>query len=1080
MSYYRQHRRFNPTKYWGTKPVCAICKNRKVVSGNICKECQEAGGWGSKTISTEQIQEANKNNFPTTVTVAPIERQEASPLMKSVVGYLKDCATAILRNSTLVDITNTKDVYFLQAPENILELLENNNLEIPGKEAFDLLYKMTSRPNEFELILGILFFIGKSPKSTKDKPKKVYSPLLYVKLEPSRSEDGQSVVFSLKEDTVFLNQAVISQLVEVKDEGELEVRFQDLYGTIPSWPLNLESLNQFLINLSNYFPEIFKEDNPVIDSFIRADEIEVPQNGIGLFPTNLLILSPKQEADGTVIEELNKMLQKLFDQTSADTIICEGGIAPTSPQTGEQPTTSEVFGNEITEDDWHNLWPIDLSDTQKKIVRSARKHALTVVSGPPGTGKSYTIVGVIIDHLLAGKKVLFVSRMDKAVEVIVNQLEQQVGPFAVARSGTRNAQRKLADKLELLTGPNNGVRPVNQKEVEALEHKYSELQDTVKSLENEFLDKVSTERDWGNVHEHIEEINEKIRLNRDLQEILIKDKKIAKLHNKVEGAQALLDNKKFFLLTWWGQRSLNKVRSILNVKPNTNTEELLAIIEKLQNQNLEREIDQELSKFAEVNQLWSEIQEYKDNLRNISKEILTRVLLGNLSLVVNNHYKRIEITTLKQALRAADMRKKHALREKVSTETMLSAFPCWASTTNHLSQILALEPGMFDLVIFDEASQCDLASAIPALYRASRAMIVGDPKQLNHVVFLGRQSEYAAYANNSVPTEAQSTYRFTTRSLFDVAEDKVEQQNYYMLDEHFRSDPHIISFSNEKFYEGKIRIMTERPVNGNGTAIKVDYVHGKRTEGTVNPKEIEAVFKHVQEIITFSDKEKPITIGILCPFRDQVDAITKALPQHLSINEVEDHKIVIGTAHSLQGDEKDVIILSLSIDPGFHHGTLMFLEKPNVFNVAITRAKKKLYVISSVEISDLPNGLLKEFLIHAESSMEETIPLDKFDSKFEQEVANYLKHNGLSVWPQYESAGFHIDLVVGDGQNYIAIECDGPTHFDLEERQNYYDVWRQSILERAGWRFVRISYREWERSREEILNRVLAKLTSLN
>src|SRR3989338_8585314 len=185
------------------------------------------------------------------------------------------------------------------------------------------------------------------------------------------------------------------------------------------------------------------------------------------------------------------------------------------------------------------------------------------------------------------------------------------------------------------------------------------------------------------------------------------------------------------------------------------------------------------------------------------------------------------------------------------------------------------------------------------------------------------------------------------------------------------------------FYEDQIRIMTHKPKMGlaeQETAIQLDYVKGKRTEGAANPTEIEAIFKHVKQLIAQSPSDKPTTIGILSPFRDQVNAITKALPNYLSLTEMERHKVVVGTAHSLQGDEKDVVILSLSIDPSFHHGSLRFLETENVFNVAITRARRKLIVVSSVRIEDLPAGLLKDFLVHAHTSMEPSISNDSFDS----------------------------------------------------------------------------------------------------
>jgi very-short-patch-repair endonuclease len=129
---------------------------------------------------------------------------------------------------------------------------------------------------------------------------------------------------------------------------------------------------------------------------------------------------------------------------------------------------------------------------------------------------------------------------------------------------------------------------------------------------------------------------------------------------------------------------------------------------------------------------------------------------------------------------------------------------------------------------------------------------------------------------------------------------------------------------------------------------------------------------------------------------------------------------------------------------------------------------------------DLPNGLLKEFLIHATTAPMNEIPRGIFESHFEEQVAQALERAGMRVWPQYQAAGFYIDLVVGDGKNWVAVECDGPTHFDLKDRQNFYDVWRQGILERAGWRFVRIPHREWERDSTKQIQKVLQALGLFN
>lgn len=1072
----RYQRQFDAKRYWANKPYCEVCKNKKVKHGKICRECEKKAGFDESEmkINTDKIDE---NDLVANFSSTEIEREQADQGLISMVGYLKDCAQALLRSVALTDL-GSNDVSFFPLPPDSLERLTDDNLILKGKEVLDLLYKVTARPTEFELILGTLFVKGY--KGNGNRVNRINAPLLFVKLEAEKTDDD-SVVFSIKEDTIHLNQSLAASIVNVQNEEELEIRFQDLWGATPEWPLTLESLKQFFESFNNYFPEIF-HSNESIENFVELDSVSAEKEKYKICPAHCLIVAPKQEAEGTVVEEINKILQEMKSHTAADLLFLEDSIGR-DPVSSVADQTTDGFSEEEEKEEWHNLFPFDLSDTQKQIVLGARENNLSVVSGPPGTGKSYTIAAIILDHLLGGKRVLFVSRMDKAVEVVSNWLEEFVGPYAIARSGARKAQRALADKLDSITGAKSPVRQYTKEQIDAVLDEYANAQEKLNELEEQFTDVLANERTWASVKEKIDEIEAKIKTDEDLLKLPIDKKKAGKLKEKIRGADFLVQNKKFFIQTWWGNLVLSNVKRQLGASEEATAEDLVYRAERIENERQRAEIESEISKFDDINQIWTQIQSHKTKLRELALNNLQGKLLGNLHTIVHTYEERLSLKNFTKSLRTANMREKLALLKKVKTSTLLNAFPCWASTTYHLSQILPIEPGMFDLVIFDEASQCDLASALPALYRGNRALVVGDPKQLTHVVFLGRQAEYSAFAKNNVPPEIQANYRFSTQSLFDVAERMVPQANYFMLDEHFRSDPHIIGFSNKMFYEGNIRVMTHRPKLGldeDRTAIQIEYVDGKRTNGAANPKEIEHVFSHVKQLISQSLPEKPITIGILSPFRDQVNAITKELPNHINLTEVERHGIVVGTAHSLQGDEKDVVILSLSLDPKFHHGTLRFLETPNVFNVSITRAKKKLIVVSSVKPEDLPNGLLKEFLLHANKAVTDVIPRDVFESKFEEQVAQALEREGLKVWPQYEAAGFSIDLAVGNGKNWIAVECDGPTHFDMKQGQNFNDVWRQSILERAGWKFVRISYRDWERDSEGCIDGVKKSLESLS
>lgn len=1028
-----------------------------------------------------------ENNLETRFNGAEIKREPTDQRLASILGYLGDCARALLRSAALTDL-DSNNISFLPLPPDSLEKLVDDGLVLEGTEELrNLIYKITAGKTQFDLLLGTLFVKGY--KGKEDRISRINAPPLFMKLEIEKI-DSSSFTFKMKEDIIHLNQSLSTGIVNIPNEEEIEMRFQDLWGAIPQWPLNLELIKHFFQNFNNCFPEVFCHGES-IEGFTEFDSVSASRNKYKICPAHALIAAPKQDAQGTIVEEIGKISKEIESNTAIDMLFLESSANEDSASITEKNADSieGVIGTSFTDgennkntESRQNLFPLDLSDTQKKIVLGARKNNLTVVEGPPGTGKSYTSVAVILDHILEGKRVLFVSRMDKAVEVVSDLLEKLGDPYAVARFGTRKMQLKLANKIDSITSPTSQAKKYTGKQFGDNLDKYEKAKQELEKLEKEFTDILDNEKEWALVKEKIDSIETKIQTDENLLNLPIDRKQAEKLRGKISTAGSLVKNKNFFIYTWWGNFILSNIKRQLDAPEETTVEELINRTERIESERQRSEIEAELEKFDDISQICERIQSRKEDLHKHAINNLKENLLGNLHGIIHTADGRQELKKLVKALHATNIRSKSALLKKVKPSTLLNAFPCWATTTYHLSQILPLKTGMFDLVIFDESSQCDLASAVPALYRANRALIVGDPKQLTHVVFLGRQYEYQAFAKNNVPREMQEIYRFSKASLFAVAEQMVSQTNYFMLDEHFRSDPHIIEFSNKKFYRGEIRVMTSRPRPKLGTyttAIQIEYVNGERTIGTENPKEIEHVFFYIRQFIKQSPRKKPLTIGVLSPFRDQVNAIIRELPKHVHLAEVTRHEIEVGTAHGLQGDERDIVILSLSLDSNFHHGTLQFLEKPNLFNVAITRAKKKMIVLSSVKPEDLPNGLLKDYLSYATQKTTNDISDSVFDSKFEEQVARALEQEGFEVYPQYKVAGFSIDLVIGSEDDWVAVECDGPTHFDMKRRQNFYDVWRQRILERAGWRVIRISYRNWERDSKSCIKRIKNEIGEL-
>lgn len=286
----------------------------------------------------------------------------------------------------------------------------------------------------------------------------------------------------------------------------------------------------------------------------------------------------------------------------------------------------------------------------------------------------------------------------------------------------------------------------------------------------------------------------------------------------------------------------------------------------------------------------------------------------------------------------------------------IKMFPIWAITNLTARSNFPLDSGLFDLVIIDEASQCDIPSVIPLLYRAKKVVIIGDPNQLRHVASLN------ANLNEQIGTKigvGLDAYSYTALSLYDLGARSVGQHpGAILLNEHYRSDPRIITFSNEEFYNSQLVIKTDLTrrgyskefLNTRGGVCWVD-VRGEYRRPANGSAENLAEFRQIQELLPRVIKAldengyKRATIGIVTPFRPQENLIKNWLQSHPNSN-----RIRSGTAHQFQGDECDVMIFSPVLSDGIQEGTLGWLEKTaNLLNVAITRARVSLIIVGDLE-----------------------------------------------------------------------------------------------------------------------------------
>lgn len=262
-----------------------------------------------------------------------------------------------------------------------------------------------------------------------------------------------------------------------------------------------------------------------------------------------------------------------------------------------------------------------------------------------------------------------------------------------------------------------------------------------------------------------------------------------------------------------------------------------------------------------------------------------------------------------------------------------------------------LVDNLFDILIIDEASQCDIASAIPLILRAKQVVIIGDPKQLRHITSVRVEDENVI--REHIGLSARPYLKYAEQSLWDYAADFLAHANQnsspITLENHYRCHHDIIGYSNHQFYgrflDKPLNVRTDEsnmtlPQQG----VVMINVHGKQESENVNINRIEAerAISVAKEVCSL---KADVSIGIVTPFRDQADYIKSHLADSIKAN------VEVNTAHGFQGDEKDVIIYSLVITDNSPQRKVNWIDYmvPNLVNVAVTRARQTLYIVGNAD-----------------------------------------------------------------------------------------------------------------------------------
>lgn len=661
--------------------------------------------------------------------------------------------------------------------------------------------------------------------------------------------------------------------------------------------------------------------------------------------------------------------------------------------------------------------PLPLTRAQAEVVRRSRTDAVSVVSGGPGSGKSHALVACAIEAVAGGAAVLVATQSLHAAEVLADLLARYPGPTPVV-FGSSEQREAVATTLAggLPAGPRRRELAAAEGAVTAAAAHAA----TVAELIGELLEREQLAGRSEELAALAPSLSATAPGAFDLG--VAHERAVALLAQATAPAGG----------GWWSDRRRRRGERALRRLLRADADVTLGRVALALDVARARRAAAELATHGgtTIGALWDELAAAEE------------ALAAAAGTLVDAHARdvpagaRASVAALGAALRAGRGRRREMLARMDGAE-LVRALPLWIGTLRDIDDLLPRTAGLFDLVILDEASQIDQIRAAPALLRARRAVVGGDPRQLRHVSFVADLDVAARVEEHRLGALAD---RLDVRrsSALDTAA-AVAPATW--LGEHFRSVPHLIGFSAERFYPQPIRLMTRHPRTDTVDAIRVVTVDGARDGDGVNAEEVRAAVALLADLQAAGET----SVGVISPFRAQADALEEAVLAAYDVEAIERLGLRSGTVHELQGNERDVVVISLALSDADPPAARRFVEDANLFNVMVTRARRRVVVVTSLPAGC--GGLLGDYLGHARRAPS---PPDATGvaGGWARAVHDELVAAGVPVVAGYPVGRWSVDLCVGAGAEAVGVEC--AVHPDGWQTH----VERHRALRRVGWRIV--------------------------
>ena len=978
-----------------------------------CIDC--AGGEGSSVkVASDNVAVGSRD---TATNASPSSSSASKPVANSsqtpwqqLCSYALRCIEAEAAKS-LVPYAKENSLWYLHPWEEKLVVGQSDSTPAPG----ELTDKLRSRTR------SIIYGWPTVVVTDRDHMPKV-APLFAVQIEPEQGPDNQWKLHATMEPEFNLaitasgifDPSITEDISDLLSHG-LPFGDGDAFGSLAGRTADLLGL-QILSPLNAR----------ILESNIGSKQ--------GVYNAAISVVAEWSGYTNALREELRQLqTREDWSTTAAAHLLLDGFVQKEDKRPPFGPLAA----------------PLVCNQSQEETLEHLRSEPLTVVTGPPGTGKTQLVVNAVTNAWLDGDKVLVTSTNNGAVDVAVDRAEKDVSSGLLVRTGNHGVREQVPDRITAASAQaathrgNQAAARAQLKRVATERNQLMEKLARLNELDVQMLRVVEEHEElgpslkeaartlWTNARApELPISSHKIerRARRLLRTWLFRRFRTRRLHRQLDCFEtAPLEQ----LVTWARiDQRIAKLTSQLKIG-------------RTQRQQLKLAVGDPTTSVREADQKWSDVSLYA-----IRVDTATRISSGADRLAAFG-----TIPANSDRFKRAIGNSFHHLRG-------------WACTALTAHSNFPLESGLFDLVIVDEASQCSLAAVLPLAYRAKRLAVVGDPYQLNPIVSLsdGLLQEIATQTGFDNDDLRERGIHHKDGSAYSAFEFAARPQTPVLLNEHYRCHPHIARWFNKTFYKGELTVLTDvSDTSQRDRAIywyDVDSAAERSTTGSwLNHTEAEQTVKQLRGLIESGYE----TVGVVTPFTAQARLIDQLAKAQFGQDFLSDIDFVSGTAHRLQGNERDAIVVSSVLSPGMSRSGARWIEKEkNLLNVAVSRARRALIVLGHPLVGDLGSPTLASLRVYLREEVVRNegvgSPSAEFriDSTSEKLLLDGMQLRNLLPYSKPKVEGYELDFALLEQGIKLNVEVDGDQHLDARGQQRRQDITRDRVLAKLGWTVLRI------------------------